>query len=432
MLDKIFKFIERFFPAKYRWILNHDGFKRYFANTGWMFFGQMFSLLISFFIGAWIARYLGPTNYGLVSYVVAFAGLFSFVSSLGIDGILNRELISHPEKRDELMGTGFVLKLFGGGLAFIFSLISAFVFNSDHLMRALLVLFSLSFVLQAPFVINIFFQSQVRARENFKVQFFGTLISSCLKVILILAGGGVIWLILIYALDSLWQGIFLFLFYKRENLKISSWRFKVRIAGRLWHDSWPLMLSSAAAFIYSRIDQVMLGKMMNETAVGLYSAGVKITEVFNFIPGIVCGSLFPAIINAKKTSQKIYNRRLSNLYGLMGLLAFIIALIITLSAEPIINWLFGAQYLESAVVLKIYIWSSMGLFIGTGMTTYLIAENKSKIIFFIHFLAMAVNVVLNLILIPPYGIVGAAWATTISYSILSLYIFLPKSKKNAI
>jgi len=98
MLDKIFKFIERFFPAKYRWILNHDGFKRYFANTGWMFFGQILSLAFSFFIGAWVARYLGPENYGAFSYAIAFAGIFGFVSSLGVDGILSRDLVAYPEK----------------------------------------------------------------------------------------------------------------------------------------------------------------------------------------------------------------------------------------------------------------------------------------------------------------------------------------------
>src|SRR5574344_2906955 len=109
MLDKFFKTIEKITPSKYRWILNHDGFKRYFANIGWMFFGQMFSLLVSFFIGAWLARYLGPENYGIFNYAIAFAGLFVFVAPLGVDAILNRDLVAHPEQRDKLMGTAFIL-----------------------------------------------------------------------------------------------------------------------------------------------------------------------------------------------------------------------------------------------------------------------------------------------------------------------------------
>jgi len=93
MLDKFFKFFARFVPVKFRWILNHDGFKRYFANTGWMFFGRFFMLGISFFVGIYIARYLGPSNYGLVSYVISFVGLFGFLASFGIDTIAGREII---------------------------------------------------------------------------------------------------------------------------------------------------------------------------------------------------------------------------------------------------------------------------------------------------------------------------------------------------
>lgn len=428
MLDKIFKKLERFVPVKYRWLLVHDGFKRYSANTGWMFFGQIFSLLISFFIGAWIARYLGPSNYGIVNYVVAFVGLFAFISYLGVDGILSRELVNHPEKRDELLGTAFRLKLLGGGLAFIISAIAVFIFNSDHLVRALAVLLSLSFFLQAPFVISTFFQSQVKAKENLKAQLAAAVISSILKISLILSGGGVIWLVLIYAAESLWQGIFLFRFYKSQGLKFSAWRFESELAKTIWHDSWPLMLSSAAGFIYLRIDQVMIGKLMGESAVGIYAAGVKITEIFYFIPGIICTSLFPAIINARKTDRGIYRRRLINFYYLLGFLALLMAVPIALLAKPIINILFGAQYLAAAPILQIYIWSSLGLFIGSGVGSYLTAENKTKIIFGINFLAMLINIALNLILIPKYGLVGAAWATLVAYSIMPLWLLTVRKK----
>lgn len=147
MLDKLFKTIEKITPVKYRWILSHNGFKRYFANTGWMFFGQMFSLLFSFFIGAWVARYLGPENYGFFSYAIAFAGLFGFISSLGVDGILSRELISHPEKRDELMGTTFILKIIGGTFAFFITILAVFSFEGSNLVRFLTIIYSLVFIL---------------------------------------------------------------------------------------------------------------------------------------------------------------------------------------------------------------------------------------------------------------------------------------------
>jgi O-antigen/teichoic acid export membrane protein len=167
MLDKIFALIEKFAPIQLRWIFSHGGFRRYFANTGWMFFGQMFSLLISFFIGAWLARYLGPQNFGVLSFSMSFAGLFSFLASMGIDGILNRELVKFPEKESELMGTSLGLKLIGGSAAFLLSISSAFIFEQDSFIRLLIILFSFTFILQATSVISTFFQANVWAKKDY-------------------------------------------------------------------------------------------------------------------------------------------------------------------------------------------------------------------------------------------------------------------------
>ena len=157
MLDNIFQKLERFVPEKHRWILGHEGFRRYFSNTGWLFAGQMVFLLLSFFIGAWIARYLGPEEYGLVSFVVAFAGLFSFFSALGVDGIVNRELVSHPEKRDELLGTNFRMRLWGAGLAFLVTAIIAVIAGGSQEAKLLIIFYALTFFLQTPFVLIVFF-----------------------------------------------------------------------------------------------------------------------------------------------------------------------------------------------------------------------------------------------------------------------------------
>ncbi|MFA6513908.1 MAG: flippase [Patescibacteria group bacterium] len=428
MLDKIFSKIEKFMPEKWFHVLNHEGFKRYFANTGWMFFGQMFSLLVSFFIGAWIARYLGPEKYGLVSYVVAFVGLFGFVSTLGTDGILNRELVSHPEKRDELMGTGFRIRMIGGVLAFLISTIAAFILGENSYTRALIIMFGVSFLLQAPYIINIFFYSQVKAKENIKAQVISAVISSILKIILILSGGGVIWLLVVFVADSIWQGILLFFFYQAQGFSFLRWKFKKDLAKEIWRDSWPLMLSSAAAFIYLKIDQVMVGKIMGDSAVGIYAAGVKITEIFYFLPGIICGSLFPAIVNARNTNKDLYYRRLKNFYFLLGSLGFLVAAPIAFFAKPIISIIFGSEYLAAIPVLQIYIWSSIGLFLAAAAGQQLMAENRSKDIFLVNFISMIINVGLNFILIPKLGIIGAAVATLITYFVTPTWMLFLKRK----
>ena len=188
------------------------------------------------------------------------------------------------------------------------------------------------------------------------------------------------------------------------------------------------MLASAAFFVYLKIDQVMIGAMMGNYEVGIYAAGVKLVEVWYFIPGVICGSLFPAIVNDKKTGEEMYKKRLRNFYTLMVIIPVLMAAIIAPLSKSIIFFIFGDGYLESAGVLQIYIWSSLGLFLGQAVTQYLMSENLVKTIFWLNFLAMVVNVILNLVLISILGLSGAAWATLISYMIIPLYIFLQRKK----
>lgn len=423
MLDKIFSKIEKFVPEKWRWVLNHDGFKRYFANTGWMFFGQMFSLLVSFFIGAWLARYLGPENYGIFNYAIAFVGLFSFIAPLGVDAILNRDLIAYPEKRDELMGTAFVLKIIGGLLAFLFASILAYFLETNYLIKWIVIIFSFNF-LSMPFnVIATFFSSNVEAKKNVKVVTSVTFIISILKIILIVGKFGILWLAFIFLLEAIFQTLGLIIIYKKSNLSLNKWFFNKSLALNILKKSWLLMLASAATFIYLKIDQVMIGRMMTSVDVGFYAAAVKMADVWYFVPGIICGSLFPAIINAKKNNQAIYKNRLKNLYLLMFLLSVVIALPTSLLSKQLMFWIFGNDYISAASVLSIYIWAGVGIFLGVAVNQYLMSENMLRTIFILNIITMVTNIVLNLYLIPLVGLNGAAIATLISYSMIPIMIF---------
>jgi Membrane protein involved in the export of O-antigen and teichoic acid len=423
MLDKIFALIEKFVPPKWRWVFSHGGFRRYFANTGWMFFGQMFSLLVSFFIGAWLARYLGPQNFGVLSFSMSFAGLFAFIASLGIDGILSRELVKFPEKQNELMGTSLGLKLIGGSVAFLLSINAAFFFEHDPLIRLLIILFSLSFILQAIGVITTFFQANVWAKKVIKVQLLAMALSSVFKILAIIFGLGVTWITLIYVLDGVWGGWGLIVAYRKNGLRIREWKFNWKLALGILADAWPLMLSGAAISVYMKIDQVMIGNMLGETKVGLYAAAVKISEIWYFIPIIICTSLFPAIVNAKMSDKASYKKRLHDLYWLMFFLATALAVPISILAKPIVALIFGIRYLPAAGALQIHIWAGLGVFWGVALNQYLLSENRTFINLVLTLSSAVLNVILNLYLIRSWGINGAAMATLISYLFVPVSFF---------
>jgi O-antigen/teichoic acid export membrane protein len=274
------------------------------------------------------------------------------------------------------------------------------------------------------------FQAKVEAKYNVKAQLVSSFIAAFLKVAWIFSGQGIIYLMGIYLLDGIMNIIFLWLIYWRNKGEAKSWRFDRGVFGHLLSSGWPLLLSGAAFFVLFKVDQVMIGKMLGEVQVGFYAAAAKLSEVWYFIPGILCTSLFPAIVNAKATGEALYRARLKNFYLLMAGLASTIILPVWLLAKPVILYLFGAEYLPAIPVLKIHIFSALGMFMSYAVTQYLVTENREKVVFFGNFLAMLVNVGLNFWLIPRLGIVGAAVATLVAYSVLPAYVWISERKRS--
>ena len=412
---------------KEKW--QHAGFQKYLKNTSWMFFGRFFTLGVSFFIGIYIARYLGPSNYGLLSYVTSFVGLFGFLASFGIDSIVSREIINNHDKKDEIIGTGFYIKIVGSLIAIVSVLIVSFFTTKDLFTLGLIWLFSLNFIPQSFNILETYFQSQVLSKKVVTAQVAANIISTILKISVILLNKGIFWLTLIYIIEtSIYALILLFSFRKFGN-HIRKWRFNIGVAKSLLKDSWPLMLSAVAISIYMKIDQVMIKNMLGNEQAGIYAVAAKLSEVWYFIPGIICTSLFPSIINTMNASKELFENRMQKLYSLMFWISFFIASFTTIFSYLIIKILFGAAYMGAVTTLQIYVWAGVAVFLGGAVGQYLIVSNLTKISFYNTALGALVNVTLNIILIPKIGIAGAAIATLISYLTATFGIFLFKSTR---
>jgi len=410
--------------------IRHPGIQKYSKNTAWMFFGRFFTLGISFFISIYIARYLGPSNYGLFNYVISFVGLFGFLTSFGIDGIVSREIIKDHSKKDEIIGTGFYMKIIGSVLAILIIFIVSFFTAKDFFTLGLIWIFSLNFIPQAFNIIEIYFQSQVLSKKVVTAQITASVISTLLKILCITLNKGIFWLTLIYIVEtSIYALILLFSFRKFGN-HLKKWKFNINIVKSLLKDSWPLMLSSVAIGIYMKIDQVMIKNMLGNEQTGIYSVAVRLSEVWYFIPVLICTSLSPAIIKAIAISKELFENRMKKLYFLMFWLSFFIASFITIFSYPIIKILFGTPYLGAITTLQIYVWAGIGVFLGVAVSQYLLAINLTKISFYNTLLGAIINVILNIILIPRIGINGAAIATLISYTMSTFGIFLFKEARS--
>jgi O-antigen/teichoic acid export membrane protein len=222
------------------------------------------------------------------------------------------------------------------------------------------------------------------------------------------------------------------IYHRQARQNISRWQFNASQAKALLRQCWPLILSAVMVSLYMQIDIVML-KTKGSEAVGIYSAAARISEAWYFIPVAIVTSVFPALIQARKTDPARYNKRLQNLYDLLIGLSLPVALIISLAADPIIRLVYTDQYEGAGLMLAIHIWSGIFVFLGSASSQYLLAEGLTLISFKRTAIGAVVNILLNLWLIPLYGGVGASIATLLAYfsSTFSVLIF-PQTRQQGL
>jgi O-antigen/teichoic acid export membrane protein len=400
---------------------NHQGFRKYFANTSWLMAERISRMIVALFVSVYVARYLGPERFGLLSYANSFVGLFMALATLGLDSIVVRELVKTPERREELLGTAFGLKIVGAILMWLVILAAVPFTNNDTQTNTLIAIIAFAVIFQAFNVINFNYQAEVKSKYVVHAQLIQLVISSLVKLILIFIEAPLIWFAWVYCLDAVVLAMGLAIIYLHNSGKFWVWRWKWQIARQLLLDSWPLIGSLFMTLAFMNIDKVMIKEIIGVSPVGLYTVAVQLSSVFYFIPVVVSDSLFPAIIKSKEKPE-LYLARIKNLFRLLFAISIGISIITTFMSQWIINILYGYEYNQASSVLIIHIWTSIFVFLGYASTKWLLIESQQRIQFFRSFFALITNIILNYFFIINYGIIGAAYATLISW-IVGVYIF---------
>lgn len=384
-------------------------------NIGWLFFDKVLRMGVGLLVGVWVARYLGPEQFGLFSFATAFVGLFGAIAGLGLQGIVVRDIVRDPACKKETLGTAAMLQFVGGLIAYGLILGTIFWLRPDDtLAKVLVAILGSTMLFKASEVAVYWFESQVLSKYTVWVQNSVFLVFAAVKVVLILNQAQLLAFAWATMAEALVVALLLGVMLGIRGPKLRRLRGTLARAKTLMKDCWPLMLSGIAVMIYMKIDQIMLGQMVGDEAVGIYSAATRISEVWYFIPMIIVASVFPAILEAKKRSEEQYYQRLQHLYDLMVWISVAVALPMTFLSTPIVTLLFGVAYAASGPILAIHIWASVFVFFGVASGQWFLAENRQILSFQRTALGAVVNLVLNFLLIPSYGALGAAAATVIS------------------
>jgi O-antigen/teichoic acid export membrane protein len=416
--------------ARLKSLKNHQGFMKYFKNSSWVFAEKIVRMITGLFVGIWVARYLGPEQFGLFSYAQSFVGLFTAIATLGLDGVVVRELVKDEGRKYELLGTAFWLKVLGAFSVLLIVSVAVTFTSNDTDTNMLVAIITSATIFQSFNIIDFYFQSKVMSKFVVYANFISLFVSSIIKVILILNEAPLVAFAWVIFFDGLILACGLIYFYSKKNqeVNITKFKFRINVAFLLLKDSWPLILSAIVVSIYMRIDQVMIKEMIDTESVGQYAAAVRISEIWYFLPMAISTSLLPALINAKKRSEKLYYARLQKLFDLMVWMAIAIAVPMAFLSDRVAILLYGEQYNQTGGVLMIHIWAGVFVFLGVASGKWILVENLPLLSFWRTFYGMIINIILNSILIPAYGIQGSAIATLISYFVAGFMIDLLNKK----
>lgn len=382
-------------------------------NASWIIAGKIAQSVLGLIVSMLTARYLGPSNYGKISYAASIVAFVIPIMQLGLNNILVQEFINNPSEEGKILGTSLLLNLFSS-FACIVGVITFVFFANHNDTETILVcaLYSILLIFQSMELCNYWFQSKYLSKYTSIVSLIAYIVVSSYKIFLLVTHKSVYWFAISNALDYMLIGIFSLILYKILGGK--RLEFSIKIGEKLFARSRYYIVSSLMVTIFAQTDKIMINQMINSASTGYYSAAVACAGLSSFIFSAIIDSFRPSIFEAKKQDENKYKLNVIRLYSIVIYLSLLQSLVMTIFAPLIIHILYGSQYDNSINALQIVVWYTTFSYIGSVRNIWILAENNQRYLWKINLSGAITNIVLNFILIPFLGILGAAIASLLT------------------
>lgn len=383
------------------------------GNATWIVACKTAQSILSFIIGTLTMRYLGPTNYGVVTYAVSVVSFLLPIMQLGLNNTLVKEFIKNPDKEGEILGTALIINI-GSSLFTIAGAITFVLIANAGERETIIVCALYSFVLlfQATEMTMYWFQSKLLSKYPSIATLIAYVVVAAYKVYLLVTGKSVIWFALSYVLDFFLISVILLVVYKKlANQKLMvNWKIGRQMLSR----SKYYIIPSLMVVVFQHTDRIMLKLMIGDAETGLYSAALACTGITGFVFHAIVDSARTVILETKERNPELYEKRVVQLYSVITAFALMQSVCITVFAKPIVYLLYGESYLAAVPILQIAVWYDTFGHYGSVRNVWILAEEKQKYLTRINLGGALANVALNACLIPVWGGIGAAIASIIS------------------
>ncbi len=390
-------------------------------NASWLIGGRIVQMLLSVFVGTITARYLGPGNYGLISYGSAYVSFFTSLCNLGLNSVIIKEFYDHPDDQGTAVGSALVMRFVSSVLSVMTIMSVVMVLDGNEKQTvAVVFLCSLGAVFHIFETFNYWFQSKYKSKITSLATLIAYIVTSIYKIVLLILGKSVYWFAFSTSVDYIVVAIFLLLAYKSYNGPKLSFSFEKSKA--LLKVSYHYILSSTMVSIYGHTDKLMLKQMLDETEVGYYSTAFTVCLMWTFVLQAIVDSVYPSILKLKSENQEAYERKNRQLYAIVFYISCFVSIAFLIFGDLAVKILYGEAYEASAPVLKIAAWYVAFSYLGVARNAWIVSEGKQKYLKYMYGCAAIMNVILNAFMIPLIGASGAALATLITNIFTSIVL----------
>lgn len=408
---------------------------RLVRNASSIIIGKVVQSVFGLLVGLLTARYLGPSNYGLISYAAAYVAFFATACSLGTNNLLVKEFVDYPGEEGLIIGSSIVMRLLSSVLAILIIVVISCIIDAGEKTTVLVVgISSMCLVFQQPAeVFDYWLQSRLESKITAGATLIAYTVATSFKLYFLITQKSVLFFAVITSLDYLCLGLLLSAWYKKHNGP--QLRYSFDYAKRLLSKSYHLIISGMMFAIYSQVDKLMLKHISGESQVGYYAVAYSLCTMWCFVLGAIITSFYPSIMEADKNGDELlFEKKNRQLYAIVFYVSTFVSVILAVFATPIVRILYGEYYMPCVPLVRIITWYTCFSYIGTARAAWTVAKGFQKHLYKINLLSAIANVFLNLLLIPSMGAVGAALASLIAHMLITVFFpfFIKDMRKNSI
>lgn len=401
-------------------------------NAGWIIGCKIVQSLINFVIGILSARYLGPSNYGVITFVASVVAFTIPIMQLGFRHTLVKEIVKTPEQEGKILGTALILNVLSSFACVVGSVSFVALVDAGHRETLLVcVLYSLSIIFQATDMIQYWFQAKLLSKFPSLVSLGSYVIVALYKVYLLATQKSIVWFAFSNTLDFLLISAALMVIYRKIGTQKLS--FDWSLCRQLLSRSKYYIIPSLMVMVFQHTDRIMIKLMLGEAETGLYSAAITCIGITGFVFAAVIDSARPVILAEKGKNEELFEKRMVQLYSIITYMALAQSIAMTVLAKPIVLILYGKEFVGSVNILRVAVWFVTFAEFGSVRNVWILAEEKQKYLLGINVTGAVANILLNLCLIPIWGSVGAAVASVVTQfftNVIIGFIFKPISNNN--